>query len=311
MELRDFRYVLAVAEELHFGRAAARLHMSQPPLSQRIRDIENDLGTPLFTRTSRRVALTPAGQALADKARHILALADEAAALAQRVGEGLAGRLTLGFVNPAMDAFLAAALPRFRHQAPDVELRLQEMTTPQQTDALAAGRLDLGFIRYAGQTIPGIAITEILREPYVLALPANHPLTNNPTPSLADLHNQPLVIPPPAALPALAQAMAAAFAKAGASPIPVQEASSKFTTLGLVAAGLGLALVPASAQVWQRQNVAFRPLAHGLPPVIHAAAIPEGRATAMAERMMDLAREEGKRLEINDKWKNASGGQRG
>ena len=90
MELRDFRYVLAVAEELHFGRAAARLHMSQPPLSQRIRDIEASLGTPLFTRTSRRVALTPAGHALADKARHILALAEEAAALAKRVGAGLA-----------------------------------------------------------------------------------------------------------------------------------------------------------------------------------------------------------------------------
>ena len=290
MELRDFRYVLAVAEELHFGRAAARLHMPQPPLSQRIRDIENALGTPLFTRTSRRVALTPAGQAMADKARHILALAEEAAALAKRVGAGLAGRLTLGFVNPAMDAFLAAALPRFRHQAPDVELRLKEMTTPQQTDALAAGRLDLGFIRYAGQEIPGIAITEIRREPYILALPANHPLTNNPTPSLADLHNQPLIIPPPATLPALAHAMAAAFAKAGASPIPVQEAASKFTTLGLVAAGLGLALVPASAQVWQRQNVVFRPLAQGLPPVIHAAAIPEGRASAAAERLVELAR---------------------
>ena len=296
MELRDFRYVLAVAEELHFGRAAARLHMSQPPLSQRIRDIEEALGTPLFTRTSRRVALTPAGQALTDKARHILALADEAAALAKRVGAGLAGRLSLGFVNPAMDAFLAAALPRFRKLAPDVELRLKEMTTPQQTDALAAGRLDLGFIRYAGQSVPGATITEILREPYILALPANHPLpvnhplADNPTPSLADLHNQPLIIPPPATLPALAQAMAAAFAKAGASPIPVQEAASKFTTLGLVAAGLGLALVPASAQVWQRHNVVFRPLAQGLPPVIHAAAIPEGRASAAAERLVELAR---------------------
>jgi DNA-binding transcriptional LysR family regulator len=289
MELRDFRYVLAVAEELHFGRAAARLNMSQPPLSQRIRDIEESLGTPLFTRTSRRVALTPAGEALAARARTVLALAEEAGEQARRIGAGLAGRLTVGFVNPAMDAFLAKALCRFRETAPEVELGLKEMTTPEQTAALAAGRLDLGFFRFAGQPLPDCDVTEISREPYILALPAGHPLADKAALALADLDGQPLIVPPRTGLPALSRAMAAAFAAAGAAPVPVQEAASKFTMLGLVAAGLGLALIPASAQVWKRQNVIFRNLAPALPPVILAAATPAGRQSNTAAKLVELA----------------------
>jgi len=151
MELRDCQCFVAVAEELHFGRAAARLGMAQPPLSQRIRALEAELGAALFVRTSRMVALTPAGEAFWREARALLALAGEAAAVPRRVAAGLCGRLRVGFVNPAMDAFLSATLAIFRQNAPEVELVLREMGSREQGEALAAGRLDVGFLRLGGR----------------------------------------------------------------------------------------------------------------------------------------------------------------
>ncbi|WP_082139986.1 LysR substrate-binding domain-containing protein [Desulfovibrio sp. TomC] len=291
MELRDFECFVAVAEELHFGRAAARLAMCQPPLSQRIKALEETLGTRLLARTSRRVALTPAGETFLGRARAVLELAGAAGDEARRVGLGLAGKLTVGFVNPAMDAFLAAALGQFRGQAPEVELSLREMTTREQAEALAGGRIDVGFCRSAGQEPAGAALTEVSREPYILALPAGHPLAGYRRVSLAALDGQALIVPPRAGLPALSQALGAAFAAAGARPVAVQEAASKFTMLGLVAAGVGLALVPASVRVWQRAGVVCRDLEAGLPPVVLAAALPLDREHAAATRLVELARQ--------------------
>jgi DNA-binding transcriptional LysR family regulator len=291
MELRDFECFVAVAEELHFGRAAARLALCQPPLSQRIKALEETLGTQLFVRTSRRVALTPAGEALLVRARVVLELAGAAGEEARRVGLGLAGKLTVGFVNPAMDAFLAEAVARFREQAPEVELSLRELTTREQAEALAGGHIDLGFCRYAGQEMAGAAVTEVSREPYILALPAGHALTRHTRVPLAALDGQPLIVPPRAGLPALSQALGQAFATAGAHPVAVQEAASKFTMLGLVAAGVGLALAPASVRVWQRAGVVCRELEAGLPPVVLAAALARGREHAAAGRLVELARQ--------------------
>lgn len=291
MELRDCRCFLAVAEELHFGRAAARLGMAQPPLSQRIKALEEELGAHLFDRTSRSVALTPAGEAFWREARILLEQAERAGQTARRVGLGLAGRLTVGFVNPAMDAFLSEALAAFREVAPDVELALREMSTREQAQALAADRLDIGFVRYAGQDIPGADVTVISREPYIVAVPVGHALARARRIVLSGLDGEPMILPPRETLPALREAMAKALARAGAAPVTVQEAASKFTTLSLVAAGVGLALLPASVRVWRRAGVVFRDIDGDLPVVELAAAVPVDRENAAADRLVALARE--------------------
>lgn len=293
MELRDCQCFAAVAEELHFGRAAQRLCMAQPPLSQRIKALEKELGARLFARTSRSVALTPAGEAFWREATTLLEQAARAGETARRVASGLAGRLKVGFVNPAMDAFLSTALAQFREAAPDVELSLREMTTREQEQALAGGRLDVGFLRFAGQDILGGAVAVVSREPYILALPAGHALARKSRLPLASLDGQPMILPPRGQLPVLGRAMAAAFAKAGVAPVMVQEAASKFTTLSLVASGLGVALLPASVRVWKRAGVVYRDIDGELPLVELAAVRPKGRESAAVARLVELARKGG------------------
>lgn len=289
MDLRDCECFVAVAEELHFGRAAARVGMAQPPLSQRIKALEEELGARLFARTSRSVALTAAGEAFWHEARDLLALAGRARETPRRVALGLAGRLRVGFVNPAMDAFLSAALAAFRRQAPEVELTLRELSSREQLEALAAGRLDVGFVRFTGQDVPGLAVRVVSREPYLLALPADHALAGRRRVSLADLDGQAMILPPYEQAHALRPALEAAFARGGATPVVVQEAASKFTMLSLVAAGLGLALLPASVRVWTRAGVVFRDLEPGLPLVELAAVVPAGREDAAADRLVAMA----------------------
>lgn len=289
MELRDCECFVAVAEELHFSRAAERLGMAQPPLSQRIRALEEELGARLFSRTSRSVALTPAGEAFLREARLVLGAARHAGETARRVGQGLAGRLTVGFVNPAMDAFLSDVLAKFRQNAPDVALTLREMGTREQAAALAAGRLDVGFVRRAGQEFPGVVLTVVSREPYVLAVPAGHALARARRVTLGELDGQPMLLPPREQAPALLAAIEAALVQAGARVVPVQEAASKFTMVSLVAAGVGLAFLPASVRVWRRAGVVFRELGPGLPEVELAAAVPAGREHAAAARLVGLA----------------------
>ncbi|MDQ7833268.1 MAG: LysR substrate-binding domain-containing protein [Desulfovibrionaceae bacterium] len=291
MELRDCRYFLAVAEELHFGRAAARLHMAQPPLSQRIKALERELGVLLFTRTSRSVVLTPAGEAFHREAASLLAQAEKTGETARRVASGMAGRIVAAFVNPAMDAFLAAALARFRSVAPEVELDLREMTTRAQAEAIRMGRLDIGFLRHTGQGIPGANLFVLHRESYILAVPSGHPLAALPRVPLKRLDGVPMILPPRGQIPALDMALAAAFATVGATPVAAQEAASKFTTLSLVASGLGVALLPASVRVWRRTGVVFTEIEGELPRVDLAAALPAGRDNMAAQRLLAFARE--------------------
>lgn len=295
MELRDLHCVSVLAEELHFGRAATRLGMAQPPLSQRIRALEEELGVRLFERTSRHVALTPAGVALWSEARSVLAQVAKAADTTRRVAQGLAGQVTVGFVNPAMDAFLSDTLAAFRREAPDVVLTLREMSTPEQITALAGERIDIGFVRHVGQQMPGVVLTEVSRERYVLALPAGHALARKSKVPLAALHGREMIMPPRGNLPALGDAMHAAFAAAGVTPVTVQEAVSKFTTLSLVAAGVGLALLPASVRVWKRSGVVLRPIKGQLPEVLLAAAVPHGRHPGhpAVSRLLRLAAQAG------------------
>lgn len=291
MDLRDCECFVAVAEELHFGRAASRLCLAQPPLSQRIKALEEELGARLLARTSRKVALTPAGEAFYREARALLVQAGEARDVARRVALGLAGRLRVGFVNPAMDAFLSAAVAAFRKEAPEVELVLREMATRDQLPALAGGSLDVGFLRHGGLDLAGVDVTVVSRESYWLAVPAGHALaTGQGRVSLADLGDVAMILPERTQAPLLVAAIEAALAAAGGRrPVVAQEAASKFTMLSLVAAGVGVALLPASVGVWERRGVVYRALEPGLPLVELAAAVPRGRADAAASRLVGLA----------------------
>ena len=267
MELRVLRYFVAVAEELHFGRAALRLHISQPPLSQQIKNLEQELGARLFIRTSRKVELTPAGQVLLDRARSLLDSADAAAEEVSRVAAGMAGSLRLGFITPAMDGPLPGVLAEYKKKKPGVRLDLKEAPSLIQLQDLRSGRLDLAFVRKHGQGREGLASQPFMCETYVIAMPMGHDLARSASLGLAALDGRAFIFFPRDQGPVLHDRIMAAFARAGAAPIISQEVLSKRTMLALVASGLGLALVPASsARAWG-QGLEFRQVEDDLPLV--------------------------------------------
>src|SRR4051795_5181142 len=186
MELRHLRYFVAVAEELHFRRAAERLHMSQPPLSQQIRQLEEEVGAQLLLRNQHRVELTASGAAFLERAREILDAVEDAARQARRVQRGEVGRLAVGFVGSAMYSFVPELLRAFREHAPDIALRLHERGTTEQLRQLDDGRLDVGFLRTPGRW-PGLSFETVLEEQVVVAMPDVHPLAQRPIVRLSDL----------------------------------------------------------------------------------------------------------------------------
>lgn len=289
MNLKRFECFVAVAEELHFGRASVRLNMSQPPLSQQIRALEQELGIKLFERSSRNVRLTPAAQALLPEARALLRGAARAVETARRAHLGRAGTLRVGFVNPAMDGFLSRAVRAFRLECPDVDLVLREMTSAEQLAALRAGPLHLGFVRHGWLDLEGLESWVVRRERYVLALPEGHALSRLGSVCLEQLADIPLVMHPRSTQPRLHDAMIAAFQTAGMTPRIVQEAVSKHTTLSLVAAGLGCALVPESTMAWSREGVRYVAVRGGL-PVVEIAVVWPNKPHPAASRLAALSR---------------------
>ncbi len=266
MELRHLRYYVAVAEELHFHRAAERLHISQPPLSQQIRALESELGVQLLERNRRSVALTAAGAVFLEEAREVLAAADRAAEAARSVGRGEEGRLALGFVGSAMHGTLPGVLRAHRRAFPRVQLVPTEMPTAGQLEALLAGRLDVGVIRPPVRE-PGLAFATIDTEPLVVALPEDHPLAARAEVALAALVGEPFVLLSRREAPGLYAALGEAMAQAGGAPEVVQEARELQTVVGFVAAGLGVSLVPASVGADAHRGVAYRPVAGATPTV--------------------------------------------
>ena len=261
IELRLWRQFLTLAEELHFGRAAARLHMTQPPLSQAIQGLERQLGVPLFLRTRRSVALTPAGAALLAPAGRLLAAADELPRTAQAAAAGLAGQLRLAFVSSIAYGPLPEWLNGFRQAQPEVGLQLREATLDVQLAAFDADELDAGFALHApGAAPPGFAAWTALTEPLVMALPASHPAAEQTTLSLAEVAAEPLVIFPRHIAPSLFDAVLAAYRSQGATPHIAQEAIQMQTIVNLVSAGMGVAWVPASVMQLQRPGVVYRPV---------------------------------------------------
>lgn len=246
MELRHLRYFVAVAEERHFGRAAERLRMAQPPLSQQIKALEAELGTRLFDRNRRKVELTAAGDALLPEARDILARAADLGRLARAAAGGEAGLLDMAFTGSVpFTEVMPRILRQFRNQFPEVRVSLREMSTGAQIEAVAEGRLDLGFARPAAHNLPpGVVGRLILREPLVLALPSDHPLAGRDSIGMAEVAGEGLVMNPRHIGTGLYDKITQLCRAAGYAPRIAVEAHQMSTMIRLVGAGLGLAVVP-------------------------------------------------------------------
>jgi len=259
MELRHLRHFVAVTETLHFGRAAERLYMAQPPLSQSIRQLEEEVGVALFERTSRRVALTPAGIVFHAHALRILQGVDEACLAARRAELGEVGWLGIGFSASAAYDVLPGALRTFRKAYPDVDLRLYEMNAAEQAHALRDGKIHLGLARPSIEE-PGLVRETITHEPFVVALPTAHPRAASPDLDLADFADEPFILFPTLPKPSYGDSILQVCALAGFVPHVAQEVREMQTAISLVAAGMGIALVPAPVQNMQRVGVTYRPL---------------------------------------------------
>lgn len=261
MEHRLLRSFVAVAEELHFGRAAKRLHISQPPLSIQIQKLERDLGAKLFERTQRHVALTPAGEELLGRARHLLAEAERASIEVQRIARGEAGVLAIGYSATATHAVLPRVVPAFRAAHRGVRLELREMRSALQPEALRDRRIDLGLACAPVDANPHeIDSIPLVREALVVVLPRAHPLARRPALRPKDIDGAPYVGVRPDIEPAWAGASIRALRAAGVSFDVVQETDTKIALLGLVAAGLGISVVSESMAMLARRGVVFRPL---------------------------------------------------
>jgi len=259
IELRLWRQFVTVAEELHFGRAALRLHMTQPPLTQAVQGLERALGVLLFARTRRSVALTPAGAALLPQVRRLLATADALPRVAQAAAAGLAGQLRLAFVSNIAYGPLPEWLRGFRDSHPDVQLQLREATLDVQMAAFDADEIDAGFVLHApGAAPPGFAALAVQQEPLVMALPDSHPAAARPALRLLEVAAEPLVIFPRAIAPSLFDSVLAAYRAHGATHHIGQEAIQMQTIVNLVSAGMGVAWVPESVTRLQRPGVAYR-----------------------------------------------------
>ena len=274
VELRLWRQFALVAEELHFSRAAQRLNMTQPPLTQAIAQLESVLGLRLFERTKRSVQLTAAGAALVPEVRDLLARAAALPAFARASADGEVGRLRLAFVSTVGFDLLPRWVRAFREQHPRVRLELIDATGDQQLEALASGEIDAGFVLHSPGFAPlGMASRRVAQELLVVAVPEQSALAQQSAVTLADLLDQPLVIFPRRILPSLHDAIFALYHASGRLPVVAQEAIQMQTIVNLVSAGLGIAWVPDSVRQFQRSGVVYRSIAAepALGPAVPAA----------------------------------------
>ncbi len=264
MELRHLRYFVAVAEELHFGRAAERLGLAQPPLSQQIKALELETGVRLLDRTKRRVSLTAAGEIFLQEARRILALSDQAVLAARRAARGEIGRLVVGFVSSAVYGKVTSIFRLMRAEYPDISLLLQDLSSVEQVEAIKALRLDVGLVRPPVKIDASLAMRVIWREPLVVVLPRNHRLAGRKRIAPEELAEEDfLLVDAPGFLEQLVQLCA----MAGFSPRIVQQARSTPTIVNLIAGGMGISIVPASLRNLHRQGVTYRSIEAPAPTI--------------------------------------------
>ncbi len=257
IELRHLRYFIAVAEELHFGRAAAKLGIAQPPLSQQIQRLELLLGVKLFERTSRQVRLTEAGRTFLDGAQRAIVHVNSAIAEVQRVHQGEGGSVTVAFAASVMFHSLPEIIRQFRAQYPGVQLELREMSTGPQIAGLHAGGIDVGFGRHPSHET-SLQFATLVAEPLLIALNARHPLASEATVELAQLAHEDFVLFPSEVAPGLHAQVFALCREAGFRPHVVQESRELYTTVSLVEAGVGVTIVPASVRKMGWPGVVYR-----------------------------------------------------
>lgn len=289
MELRHLRYFVAVAEELSFTQAARRLGMAQPPLSQQISRLERELGVLLLERHP-RVRLTPAGAIMLDEARTLLTRSQETTRIVSQVGSGHSGAVRIGCVASGLSGVLAVGLRAFRAACPEVLPLVHEMEAVPQLEALHHGTIDIGFLRSSGPH-PGLDLWPLLGEPLVAVLPDTHPAAQQPrtvSVDLATLADQPFVLFPRAAAPEAFDAIAAACRTAGFAPDVVHEISNDHTLVSLIAAGLGVSLVPRSTTNLTMTGVVYRDITPVARAATLAAAIPTDRSPGPAHHLLDV-----------------------
>jgi len=289
IEIRHLRHFVVLAEELHFGNAARRLHMAQPPLSQSIRVLEQSLGASLFHRTSRHVELTEVGRVFLDSCRIALLHFDDAIESARRAVRGEAGTLSVGYVVSAGFDVVPRVLTAFRRRYPGVHVRLLGMSTTEQLEMLKAGTLQVGLVREPGRHT-GLQIAAEARERLVLALPADHPLASAARVRVRDLEPESFLMSTRDRSPALYDKIVHLCRRAGFSPRVVQEASETQTVLGLVAGGAGISIVPASFHALALDGLAFRELDDAQMSLSLAVVTRKDQSSSLVEAFVEVAR---------------------
>ncbi|MEZ2130961.1 MULTISPECIES: LysR family transcriptional regulator [unclassified Sinorhizobium] len=289
MELRHLRYFLALAEERNFTRAAAKLGIGQPPLSQQIRDLEDEVGAALFHRVPHGAELTAAGAAFLIEAKVAVAAAEKAKLAAKRANRGETGRLSLGFTASATyNAIVSGTIRRFRNQWPDVRLSLAEMNSNVLTELVVRGELDAAFIRPGLGDPKGVRLKRIVDEAMLIALPVSHPLAKRERLPLAALAGEAFVLFPRTVGLSLYDDIAQACRSAGFELSAAQEVPQIPSVINLVAANLGVSIIPASVAHIKLDGVTYRPIEGPAPVARLALAVPLGHRSPVTDNLISL-----------------------
>jgi DNA-binding transcriptional LysR family regulator len=289
IELHHLKYFVAVAEELNFARAAERLHISQPPLTRRIQQLEKELGVQLFNRTTRRVQLTDAGLIYLEEARATLAQVKRGVGVAQRANRGEIGQLVVGFEASSAYDILPQSRQLFKKQFPNVELTFVEMRTDDQAQALHEGWISLGFVLPPLHN-DALAVETILREPMVVAIPRDHPLSGKNKLALEDLAAEAFVMSSRNNRCGLYDQVISVCRHAGFTPKVVQEANEMQIMLGFIAAGIGVSLLPDHVKRLRKPGIVFRPLTPSSAKVELAIAWRRDDASPILREFLEIVR---------------------
>lgn len=287
MELRQLRYFMVVAEELHFGRAAARLHIAQPALSQQIQTLERALNVQLLQRTKRNVTLTDAGRLFLEEARVTLRQAEQTAYVAMLAGRGVMGRLTLGFTGTALYSVMPTIVCLYRDSYPDVDITLQEMSTEEQVHALQSSQIHVGLL-YPPLRDADIGAIPLFYESLVVVLPDHHPLADLSEISLAHLTDESFVLFPRVEGPCLHDRIIGMCQQVGFSPRIAYETARPQIMIGLVAAGMGVALTFESMAYLKRPGVLYKPLCEATPEWAMAVAWRQSNVVPVVQTFLDV-----------------------
>ena len=290
MELRHIRYFLAVAEEQNFTRAAARVGIGQPPLSQQIKDLETEVGAPLFHRIPQGAELTEAGRAFLENVRVIPVQTERATRAAQRAARGEIGSLRVGFVGSApFNRVMPATIRSFRRAYPDVEMSFEESNAMRLIASLKDGELDAAFFRFNESPSDDLQVRLLSEERMVVVLPATHPAAKSVEIDLVRLRNDALILIPRDVGPSLFDTVMLACRQAGFEPILGQSAPQLSSVVSLVAAELGFSMVPESMRQLQLTGVTYREVAGDAPLTRLALAYRRGETSKIVRNFVDLA----------------------